>query len=660
MVAKNTKNKNKRTASTTVAELKNQKKEQGVAEFENHLSDNTGLVDPNQMTFDEIASTNENTNTKGIETEMAKKTNTTVTAEKKDENLTVVEPVVEVSTTETVADPNTSTVDHSEEVTPTVTDEKDTNPTATTDDDDSEDNNEEDEGELSPELKGKKLGDLAEESTKAKTKKKETEKKVFAKKRALDGFRHNLDFNTVEPTIDEVYSDYKKGLIDTSIAIQRNYVWKPTQKAWLIHSLFYGFDVPPVYVQMKYDEATGKTTKYILDGKQRLTTIFDFLDDNLVLHKSTPTLNEGTEFEIKLGGKKFSQLREDEQTLFKFKTKLLFRQSLNISESERDEQFIRLNNGSALNAFEYTRSLYSPLMKQVDKEITDKNKFFEGTIQLNTNRFAHTEALFQYFLVREKGDDVGGLGSNQIRAFVNKHKKKSTILPEEIVKTMRELTGEYLYEAFKNDDAEDLKELLKKNNLPMIMASGEKAMNEGIPATWFAEFVKDFIGKTHTTADKNNKPIIRQDEYTEYRGDYNDSVQGGTAGSSNVKKRYNATMKAFEVFYKKYRFANNLDRNKKYYTVISNEGLVWAEQPSKEEIEMFVKEGYTLIEGTGKEAKEKASAIRVKWLQDNPIKDETKEEKKEDKKEDKKLVKQVKVGKEDKKDTKQSTTKIAK
>ena len=69
--------------------------------------------------------------------------------------------------------------------------------------------------------------------------------------------------------------------------------WSNLQQSLLIHSILANFPVPAIYVQKSDAEEAddkGKTLyKYsVLDGKQRMTTIFSFINGEYALNEETP------------------------------------------------------------------------------------------------------------------------------------------------------------------------------------------------------------------------------------------------------------------------------------------------------------------------------------------------------------------------------------
>lgn len=94
---------------------------------------------------------------------------------------------------------------------------------------------------------------------------------------------------------------------DMAPKYQRHSVWGTEQQSLLIDSILKNIPIPPVFLRESIDKK-GKTTFEVIDGKQRLTSIFRFIeneistadDDNDALHIS------------ELAGLKISDLEEDD------------------------------------------------------------------------------------------------------------------------------------------------------------------------------------------------------------------------------------------------------------------------------------------------------------------------------------------------------------
>ncbi|WP_281633073.1 DUF262 domain-containing protein [Flavobacterium luteolum] len=92
----------------------------------------------------------------------------------------------------------------------------------------------------------------------------------------------------------QLYRKYKNGIIKLDPEFQREGVWNPKQKSELIESIIIGIPLPILYIKENKDG-----NWILIDGRQRLSTIFDFMDN----HFSLSNLSILKEF----NGRKFSE-----------------------------------------------------------------------------------------------------------------------------------------------------------------------------------------------------------------------------------------------------------------------------------------------------------------------------------------------------------------
>ena len=146
------------------------------------------------------------------------------------------------------------------------------------------------------------------------------------------------------------------GMVNTGKAnmehiVQRGLTWDRNRKSNLIHSLIMGYPVPPVFAKRN---GNGRNNIYfIMDGKQRLTTIKEYLFDEFTLSGIDPVVyvddmtNETLECDI--SGKKFSELPEVLQNhLYTVAISVTYFD--NLTKEEEREMFKRLNAGKPLSA----------------------------------------------------------------------------------------------------------------------------------------------------------------------------------------------------------------------------------------------------------------------------------------------------------------------
>lgn len=124
--------------------------------------------------------------------------------------------------------------------------------------------------------------------------------------------------------------------------------WKIADQSLLIHSILNMF-VPEVYaIQSKTDNGNVFD---VIDGKQRLTTINSYLNDEWALTDIPEVKLESTGETFDISGKKFSELPEQVQEEIKgysLSFKIIELDENDDEEDIVDEIFYRLNNGKAV------------------------------------------------------------------------------------------------------------------------------------------------------------------------------------------------------------------------------------------------------------------------------------------------------------------------
>lgn len=164
--------------------------------------------------------------------------------------------------------------------------------------------------------------------------------------------------------------------------------WSLEQKGLLIHSILAGYAVPRIYgllLDPNYEEAFS-----VLDGKQRLTTLCEYVEDGFRLNKNLPvikqrrrevTTDENGERHAQyievvhdVSEKRFSELDDrmkDKIYDFNFSVVLL----CDCTEEDVESQFYRLNNGSALASNQKTRIVLGDELARFIAEQEEKELF---------------------------------------------------------------------------------------------------------------------------------------------------------------------------------------------------------------------------------------------------------------------------------------------
>ena len=94
-------------------------------------------------------------------------------------------------------------------------------------------------------------------------------------------------------------------------SFQRWQWWPRKKKIYLIHSIFEGTTLPPIYVYRD----NRKQNWYIVDGQQRLSCLFEFMQNELRLTQKGMMENDTETLDEELDGKTWEQLSQETQDI---------------------------------------------------------------------------------------------------------------------------------------------------------------------------------------------------------------------------------------------------------------------------------------------------------------------------------------------------------
>jgi len=141
--------------------------------------------------------------------------------------------------------------------------------------------------------------------------------------------------------------------IDPEAEYQRGLVWSPSQQRLLIDSLLRGYDMPKLYFH-KLPEG-GRFLYAVVDGKQRLTAMWRYLNDEFRLLRDSEFDGLGN-----LGGKTWSELPRPAQDRLQF-AKVTVSEIEEATDDEVAELFLRLQRGEPLRAAEKRNAVLGPV-----------------------------------------------------------------------------------------------------------------------------------------------------------------------------------------------------------------------------------------------------------------------------------------------------------
>lgn len=167
-------------------------------------------------------------------------------------------------------------------------------------------------------------------------------------------------------------------------------VWSTEQQQLFIDSLLNGYDVPKFYLHDLRGQVPTKVYA-IVDGKQRLTTIWRFLRDDLALASDYRTVeanipDEAREAAPPRAGQRYSELDPVWQRVLR-RTYLSVVLIQNATPADIEELFSRLNNGEPLNAAE-KRNAIGGSLAQLARELC-RHPFFTDRLPYGNERHQH-------------------------------------------------------------------------------------------------------------------------------------------------------------------------------------------------------------------------------------------------------------------------------
>jgi len=182
--------------------------------------------------------------------------------------------------------------------------------------------------------------------------------------------------------------------INTNPDFQRPPVWGKAQKQLLVDTILRDYDVPKLYWRKT---GTKPNTYDVVDGQQRLRSIWQFFDGEFKLPKNADDIDGQP-----IAGCSYEELPDEVR--MKFDVYALDVVILeDTDEDEVREMFLRLQNGTSLKAQE-KRNAYPGKMRDFVRK-TSTHPFF-SKVGFSNSRFAHDHVAAQLVCLEIAGGPV--------------------------------------------------------------------------------------------------------------------------------------------------------------------------------------------------------------------------------------------------------------
>ncbi|MCU5282547.1 DUF262 domain-containing protein [Bacillus cereus] len=302
--------------------------------------------------------------------------------------------------------------------------------------------------------------------------------------------------------------------------IQRNAVWTLEKKSLLIVSILEEVSIGEIKTQTI--RKSRKKYRNVLDGKQRLTTIRDYVRNRYALKDSFVQCfdSEGEEVKMDVSGMFFKDLPEQYQNRI-MALILDIKSYEDLDDSKKADLFKRWNNGQALKPSQIRKAMMSYELLHAIAEMKELEFTQAGFSASGLKNDNHSDMLLKALCVLKTQNNTA-LDSKTIDGFLNQDAFKTEDIHE-----LKELTN-YLNESFKFMDEKHVKKSFGASKSITLIFVAKQAMQDNCShedfAKWIhAVFVKDYnhIGYATTSGTTKlesvkRKNVIGLEHYTKF------------------------------------------------------------------------------------------------------------------------------------------------
>ena len=292
--------------------------------------------------------------------------------------------------------------------------------------------------------------------------------------------------------IEKMYDEKK--VLSFSHPIQRkSEQWDNQQKSLLIHSMLANFPVPNIYVLREDSQEVDAKNKpiynyFVMDGKQRLTSVLSFMWGEFPLEDNIPNIFvEDEEYEI--AGKYYCDLDEPVRyEIARYKFEIIAFEDC--TDKEIEEIFYRLNNSTPLTKSQVAKAKVGVRVAEFINEVLT-SKFFVNSCNFSKAQLKASDdqrSLIQSMML---------LDTNYIPGFELKDFSENSIL--EYSENIRETYDDkqkntlksaiqYLENAFPEKNKN-----IRKISIPMLIYLADVAEYDEIKPRFYREWWSYFV-----------------------------------------------------------------------------------------------------------------------------------------------------------------------
>jgi len=331
--------------------------------------------------------------------------------------------------------------------------------------------------------------------------------------------QNRLVIQSSDLSLESIASMVHAGAIDISPKYQRRERWTVDKQSALIESFLLNIPVPPIYLA---EDEYGKYS--VIDGKQRITSIYNFILNGLRL--------KNLETYVELENYDFASIPEQLRNALSIRPYIRVVILLKQSDPElKYEVFTRLNTGGERLLPQEIRNVafrgpYNDMIFQLAE-----NGFLRQQLKIKNNlsksykEMIDAEYVLRFFTLREQWDSFPGNMARAMENHMQKHKydkesniEKYKVLFNSTISTAREIWGDT---AFKRPDINTFRNQMLQGVYDVQM----------VPISLLSENQKNLI--------PNNSNRIKAAFLDMYNNDidFQSSIRQFTSNTTRVKTR---------------------------------------------------------------------------------------------------------------------------
>ena len=348
--------------------------------------------------------------------------------------------------------------------------------------------------------------------------------------------RYNRSNSTMSISI--FYEQYQLKKFNFEPSYQREGgIWKEDNQSFLIDSIFKNFPVPPVFLEQKIEN--GITTYDVIDGKQRLTSIVRFIEDEIGLPKTFAKDEYGYE---PLNGKKLSEIVELAETdnIAQLFLDIFWSYKISVEYIEKPDAnivrgiFDRLNrNGERLNPAELRKAKYSDT--KIFDAITEVSKSIEACQIYNISSDKRQRGLnfwTEVFIFVYKNRIVGG-GANTIEKVM----EELTTCNNDRIDALKENVNKVISTVLSWEIDIKKYDIAKETHLYVLLYLANYVLHNNIVDPKFSLRIDDFYSKLRSNNFEDDANVV----------EYYNTTQSGSKACAMREKRFTAIKNALVI-----------------------------------------------------------------------------------------------------------------